>query len=122
MKERIKEVRKFLKMTQSEFAEKLNLSGNFIFLIEKGDRQPSDRTVLDICKEFNVSEHWLRTGEGEMFAPPSRAAELSKFAAAVFKERPDSFKARLISVLANLNEDEWEVLATIAEKLAEKKD
>ena len=34
-------------------------------MLEKGDRKPSDRTIADICREFNISELWLRTGEGE---------------------------------------------------------
>lgn len=69
MHTRIKELRKILKLTQPEFAQKLNLSGNFIFLIEKGERKPSDRTIADICRIFNVNENWLRTGEGEKFIP-----------------------------------------------------
>lgn len=39
-------------------------------MLEKGERAPSDRTIMDICREFNVNEHWLRTGEGEMYDIP----------------------------------------------------
>ena len=67
MNERILEIRKNAGLTQEEFALKIGLSRNFIWMIEKGDRVPSDRTIADICRELLVSEVWLRTGEGEMF-------------------------------------------------------
>lgn len=64
MKERLKELRKSLGMTQDKFASRIGLSRNFITQIEIGSKFPSDRTISDICREFNVNEHWLRTGEG----------------------------------------------------------
>lgn len=67
MNARISSVRKSLGLTQEKFADRIGLTRNFVWMIEKGDRVPSDRTISDICREFNVSETWLRTGEGEMF-------------------------------------------------------
>ena len=53
---------------KSEFARKINLTPAYISKLDKQpDRIPSDRTIADICREFNVSETWLRTGDGEMF-------------------------------------------------------
>ena len=69
MNERIKEVRKTVGLTQTEFANRIGLSQNFITQLETGSKNPSDRTLSDICREFSVSEQWLRTGEGEMFVP-----------------------------------------------------
>lgn len=70
MNERIKSLRKSLNMTQEQFSKKLNLTRNYIALMETGDRIPSDRTISDICREYNVSEEWLRTGKGDMFILP----------------------------------------------------
>lgn len=70
MDERIKELRKALRMTQEQFASELGLSRNFIALLETGSRVPSDRTVSDICRVYHVSEAWLRTGEGDMYDLP----------------------------------------------------
>lgn len=71
MNERIKKVRKALDLTQQEFAEHIGMKRNSIALIENG-RNTSDQTVFAICREFNVNEEWLRTGNGEMFnAAPS---------------------------------------------------
>lgn len=62
MKERILKIRKDNKLTQDAFAEKLNLSKNFVWMLEKGERVPSDRTISDICRIFGISEDWLRNG------------------------------------------------------------
>lgn len=66
---RIKKTRKALDLTQRAFAEKIGMKQNSIALIESGKRNISDQAILSICREFNVREEWLRTGEGEMFKP-----------------------------------------------------
>lgn len=66
MNERIKELRQYFSLTQQKFADRLNMSRNFIAQIEIGSKVPSDRTIKDICKEFNADEEWLRTGKGDM--------------------------------------------------------
>lgn len=80
MNTRIKEVREAKGLSQAEFAEMLNLKRNSISLIEVGKRNPSDRTIIDICNKFNVSEEWLRTGMGKMFVetPSSTMDQLKK--------------------------------------------
>ena len=118
MKTRISEVRKSLNMSQTVFAERLGLTKNFISLMENGNRVPSDRTIMDICDKFRVNETWLRYGEGEMFEQRTREEEIALFLGKV-ADGPNNFKKRLISVLANLSEDQWELLADMAEKLAE---
>ncbi len=47
--------------------KRLNLSKIFVWMLEKGERIASDRTIADICREFSVNERWIRTGEGEMY-------------------------------------------------------
>ena len=70
MKDRILKIRKDSKMTQETFAEKLGLSKNFVWMLEKGERVPSERTVSDICREFNANKDWLLTGKGDMYDVP----------------------------------------------------
>lgn len=77
--DRIRKLRKSLDLTQRAFGERINLKSNSIALIE-GGRNTSDQTISAICREFNVSEEWLRTGEGEMFVP-TPASELDALAA-----------------------------------------
>lgn len=68
---RIRKLRKALDLTQREFGERIGIKANTVTMIEKG-RGTSEQTVQAICREFRVSEAWLRTGEGEMFLPPPR--------------------------------------------------
>ena len=69
MKERIKEVRKYLGLTQQKFADRLGLKRQTIAAYEIGNIEPSDSTLLLICREFDINEEWLRTGKGEMRSP-----------------------------------------------------
>ena len=67
MNERIKALRKKLKMSQDIFAEKLGLTKNYISLIENGNRSLSRQSMKVLCSMFNVNEDWLRNGIGDMF-------------------------------------------------------
>lgn len=80
MKERILRIRKESKLTQDAFAERLGLSKNFVWMLEKGERVQSDRTIADICREFNINKEWLLTGNGDMYDMPEdeTAADLSE--------------------------------------------
>jgi len=67
IEERIKLLRLELGLNQSEFAERIGIKQAGLSAIEKGIRGLTDRNLSLICEKFNVSEDWLRTGEGEMF-------------------------------------------------------
>ncbi len=67
MNNRIKVIRKSLKLTQKDFAEKLGVKRNTVAQWEIGVNGLSDQVIKSICREFNVNETWLRDGEGEMF-------------------------------------------------------
>ncbi len=121
MYKRIKQIRQNLGLTQARFAERLNITQNYVAVIEIGQRTPSERTLADICREFNVNRHWLETGEGEMFNSLEREAEIAMFFRTVGHPdgELDHFKQNLILALAQLDESEWEVIADIVKKLAE---
>lgn len=119
MNERIKKLRKALDLTQQEFADKLGIKRNTVATYEAGKSNPSDAAVILMCKTFNVSEEWLRTGEDPMFIPISRDEEITDFVADILKDENDSFKRRFVSMLSQLNESDWEVLEKMALKLAE---
>ena len=120
MHERISEVRKAKKISQNKFAEELNLSRNFISLIETGAREPSERTIKDICLKFEVNEQWLRTGEGEMFLPTDREKDLAKLSVKYLTDVPDSFRRRFISYLAKMTDEQWQLLEDFFDELAKK--
>ena len=120
MNTRIEAIRKELKMSRAAFGASIGVSGDVINNLERGRVEVKDHMVLLICNEFNVNEDWLRTGEGEMFNPVDFESDLAKFTAKLFTENSDSFKNRLISTLTRLTEEQWEVLAKIAEEITKK--
>lgn len=67
MKERIKKIRRELDLTQQEFADRLGIKRGTISNYELGRNDPVDSVISLICREFNVSEEWLRDGTGDMF-------------------------------------------------------
>ena len=68
--ERLRQLRKELKLTQVEFAARLKIKGQSVSKLEKGENSPSDQTIALICSEFGVNETWLRTGEGDQYPQP----------------------------------------------------
>lgn len=108
-----------LGLKRTAFAERLHVSQAFVSQLCSGASQPSDRTIADICREFNVSERWLRTGEGEMFQPKSRNEQIFEFAVTVAEAPPDDFRAQLLAVLCRLSADQWAVLADVARQYLE---
>lgn len=120
LNERINYLIKSLGMKKTAFAEKLNVSQAFVSQLCSGVKQPSERTIQDICTKFNVNEEWLRTGNGEMFIRLSRNDEIAKFVGELMKEEEDSFKNRLIAGLAALDDTGWEVLETFLNSIQPK--
>lgn len=116
MEERIKELRKALGLTQQEFSDRIGVKRNTIAQYESGRNAPIDAVITLICRTYNVSEDWLRTGEGDMFIQRTRDEELAAFFGDVLSGEPD-FKRRLLSVLPRLDTEEWVLLEQVADKL-----
>ena len=64
--DRIKQVRKSKGLTMEQFGSRIGLGKSAVNKIEKGINGTTDQTVQSICREFGVSEVWLRTGDGPM--------------------------------------------------------
>lgn len=119
MNTRIKEIRKSVHLTQDEFAEKIGLSKNFVWMMENGERIPSDRTIADICRIFSINETWLRSGEGEMKLELTKNQEIAQFLNEVMAEDDEDFKKNFIEALARLNDNEWQAFASITRKIVD---
>lgn len=120
MNERIKRLRTELGLSQLEFAEKIGLTKNYISLVENGNRQFADNTIKSLCLTFDVSETWLRTGDGEMFIKLSRDEQIADFVGkALSGKAEDEFKRRFVSALSKLSEDAWKALEEVCDRLAE---
>lgn len=118
--ERVKELRKQVNLTQQAFADRLNLKRNTVGSYEVNVVEPSDRTISDICREFNVNETWLRTGEGEMFNQITRSEKITSFLTEITEDEGDDFKRRFVEMLAELEPEDWKLLERMAEKLKKK--
>lgn len=114
MRERIKQLRKSLKLTQVEFGSKIGLSGSSITCYEKGHNSPGDAVILSICREFGCSEGWLRYGEGEMFVQHTRQETVAAFLSDVMQDEPDSVRVRFIEILSQLGPEGWAALDAFA--------
>lgn len=77
MKDRIREVREHFGLSMEKFGSRIGIGKASISLLESGKNNPSVQTITLICREFGVSEQWLRTGEGEMFEQ-TRASVLDR--------------------------------------------
>lgn len=122
MNERLKKLRKELDMTQQEFAEGIGIKRNTMATYESGRNEPIDAVISLICTKYNVNENWLRTGEGGMFVEMSYDDEIAQFVGQVMGEEDDSFKKRLISGLAALDDNGWKVLEDFLDSIQTKKD
>lgn len=122
MNERLKKLRKALDLTQQEFADRIGVKRNSFANYETGRNTPIDAIIISICKEFNVNENWLRTGEGDMFIELSYSDEIAQFVGQLMTEEDDSFKKRLISGLTTLDENGWKVLEDFLDSIQIKKD
>ena len=74
MKNRIKEIRKELGLTQIEFGKRIQISGVSVSTAESGKTKPDNQTIELICREYNVNREWLETGVGEMFIESPESA------------------------------------------------
>lgn len=121
MNERIKELRKeYLKLTMEKFGERLGVGKTAISNIENGNRNVTDQMFKSICREFNVSEDWLRDGTGKPFVVPEDET------AAIITDiliDPDDEVYRMILNIAKiyqqLNPDAKKVLRDFCSQLAE---
>lgn len=112
--ERVKQVRKSLGLTLEEFAEPLGVGKTAISKIENGLSNVTQQMELSICREYDINETWLRTGEGEMKAEPPED-EID----AVIKKYDLSEEVRvMLEQFVKLRSDHQEIIADYIESVA----
>lgn len=116
MQNRIKEIRRTFKLTQSEFGERIGVKGNTITGYETGVRTPSDAAIKSICREFNCSEDWLRTGTGDMFGVTAEDDVTRAFGE--LAARKDPIINGFIEFLRSRTPDQLEMIAQQMEDFA----
>lgn len=117
MNARIKAIRKSVGLNQTEFGARIGVKQTTIAGYETGASTPMDAVISSICREFGVDEHWLRTGEGEMFRARDRMDELMEAAGRFFANETDEFRLRFVKMVFNWSDAEWEALLHYAQQL-----
>ena len=119
MNDRIKELRKAMNLSQEKFGELLGITKSGVSDIESGRRKVTDQHVIMLVNN-GVNEEWLRTGKGSMFVPKSKDEEIAEIFADIQKSGEDSFRHRLVSALARLDDDGWNKLEELIDMISNK--
>lgn len=123
--ERVRMLRKELSLTQSDFGKKVGVGKTAISKIEKSENSLTDRMFNSICREFNVNEDWLRSGEGDMFLPfEDEVAEM----VSQLLEASNPFYDMILDMMMSFNELDdkgkqaiCDYTAVLAERMAKRK-
>lgn len=118
--ERIRILRKSknVNLTLEEFGKRLGVKKSVLSHIENGKSNVTDQMFVSICREYNVNPDWLRTGTGEMFSEDDEEY-LFRWVGRVLKDKPESFKKRVLNLLSSLDDSDWEALEKIFEKMGD---
>lgn len=119
MNDRIKELRKAMNLSQEKFGELLGITKSGVSDIESGRRKVTDQHIIMLVNN-GVNEKWLRTGKGSMFVPKSKDEEIAEMLADIQKSGEDSFRHRLVSALARLDDDGWNKLEELIDMISNK--
>lgn len=118
MNQRIKSVRSALGLNQTEFGERIGVKQTTIAGYENGSRAPMDAIIASICREFGVSETWLRTGDGEMFLQSDPDDEIDRILAQI-SASDDELIRRIIRAYWRLDEKEKAAISKLIDGLCE---
>lgn len=117
--ERVRSIRKREWLTMEKFGSRIGISNPSVSTIESGKSNPSNQTILAICREFGVSEMWLRTGEGKPYLERGRLEELSYMAGRFLSNEPTDFQRRFAMMMYSITDEEWKLLEQKARALLE---
>lgn len=120
MQDRIKKIRKEHDLSQQKFADRLGVKRNTVGQWECGINGITDQTIASICREFDVNEDWLRYGKGEMYKQKTATEELVELTDKLLSEESTSFKNRLVSALARLSDEQWDLLEKVIDEITKK--
>lgn len=122
MKNRIKQIRNSNPNWKSQdlFASFLGIPKANLSSYETGRRTPTGAVIQLICEKCSVNEEWLRTGNGDMFVSGIKDKQISAMLADVMKSGEDSFRHRLVSALARLDDEGWDNLEKLIDMISNK--
>ena len=103
--ERVNAIRKKKEMTMEQFGEKIGVQKSAVSKIEKDKVNLTEANIIAICREFDVNENWLRTGEGDMPRKLSEEEEIATLVSDVLEEGKDNpFYGIILEIIRTYNE------------------
>lgn len=105
--DRVKAVRKSLKLSQTAFGERLGVGIGVIKNIEYASVDPKEPFLILLCEVFNVNPDWLMHGTGEMFLERDSGDEIAEFLASILDDDDTSIRKRFILALSKFDGDDW---------------
>ena len=114
---RIEFLIKDLEITKTSFAEQLHVSVAFISGLCSGVKNPSDRTISDICRVFGVSEAWLRDGTEPMYVQRSENERMAMLFNDALAEADESTRKRGIAAALDMPPEFWDNILEYAKKI-----
>ena len=119
MNERLKELRKAMNLSQEKFGELLGITKSGISDIESGRRDVTEKHII-MLKNQGVNENWIRTGAGNMFVEKTKDEEIAKMLGEIQNLEEESFRHRLASALARLDDAGWDNLEKLIDMISGK--
>ena len=110
LKDRLRELRKSTRLSQTDFAEKLGCGRGVIKGIEEGKTDISPAFADLICRTYGCDRIWLETGDGEMFREMSADEQIADFVGGILSDRGDQFQKKVIQILSSLDDEGWKAL------------
>lgn len=118
--ERIKIVRKYTKLSQEDFGSRLSVTRNVIASYELARVEPTELFIKHLCREFNVNEEWLRSGEGDIFLEQSIDEEFAEFIAEAALSGNEKIK-ELMVMASKLNNKQLKAIVNFLETMVGEK-
>lgn len=119
MKNRIKLLRKDLKLTQKEFGDAIKVSNSNISNIENGSVNLTDRNIYEICSKFNVNKDWLKHGIGDVYIDLNKEDEIKNIINEFIYDNNAVKKDILNSLLKVHDENTLKLISDMIHKFAE---
>lgn len=116
MNERIKQLRQALDLSMEAFGNELGVTRSAISRIESGIVNVTNQMVSSVCRQYNVNEEWLRTGNGTMFMELTKAEEAARIVGNVLRT-DDKFILNAFIALGQLSKEDWKVIEKLVDKL-----
>lgn len=110
--ERVKAVRKSLGLTLEKFGDKIGLKKNSVSQIENGRNDLTEANTKAICREFNVNEVWLRTGEGGDDNMFTKVSEDDRFSLNLGKlsQSDNEFAKNMLNAIAEADPEKLKII------------